>query len=54
MFRKYEDSERFLSEHPELACEETANYLVLWCIDLAVEEVSIQYLHDLVMALLMQ
>ncbi|KAF6034503.1 CDC37 [Bugula neritina] len=38
MFRKYEDSERFLSEHPELACEETANYLVLWCIDLAVEE----------------
>lgn len=39
MFRKYEDSERFLSEHPALACEETANYLVIWCIDLAVEEV---------------
>lgn len=40
MFKKYEDSERFLSDNPELTCEETANYLVLWCIDLAVEEVG--------------
>ncbi|XP_067950733.1 hsp90 co-chaperone Cdc37-like [Watersipora subatra] len=38
MLRKYEDSERYLSDNPELACEETANFLVLWCIDLAVEE----------------
>ncbi|XP_015915400.1 hsp90 co-chaperone Cdc37 [Parasteatoda tepidariorum] len=38
MFRKYDDSKNFLKEHPHLACEETANYLVLWCINLEVEE----------------
>ncbi|GIY19253.1 hsp90 co-chaperone Cdc37 [Caerostris extrusa] len=38
MFQKYEDSKNFLREHPHLACEETANYLVLWCISLEVEE----------------
>ena len=43
MIRKYDDSERFLSEHPTLVCEETANYLVLWCIDLAVEQVTSYY-----------
>ena len=39
MMQKYEDSQEYLSEHPHLACEETANYLVLWCIDLEIEEV---------------
>ncbi|KAG8180702.1 hypothetical protein JTE90_005799 [Oedothorax gibbosus] len=38
MFQKYDDSKNFLREHPHLACEETANYLVLWCISLEVEE----------------
>ncbi|CAL8078395.1 unnamed protein product [Orchesella dallaii] len=38
MFRKYEDSKRFLQEYPHLVCEDTANYLVIWCINLAVEE----------------
>ncbi|XP_052810465.1 hsp90 co-chaperone Cdc37-like isoform X2 [Mya arenaria] len=38
MFSKYDDSQEFLMSHPELACEETANYLVLWCIDLEIEE----------------
>ena len=41
MMKKYDDSERFLTEHPHLTCEETANYLVLWCIDLACEQVRI-------------
>lgn len=41
MFKKYDDSKNFLKEHPHLACEETANYLVIWCINLEVEEVSI-------------
>jgi len=36
MLRKYEDSKRFLMEHPYLACEDTANYLVIWCVELAV------------------
>lgn len=38
MLSKYEDTVKFYSEHPELVCEETANQLVLWCIDLAIEE----------------
>lgn len=38
MFKKYDDSKNFLREHPHLACEETANYLVIWCINLEVEE----------------
>jgi len=38
LLRKYDDSKVFLQEHPHLACEETANYLVLWCISLEVEE----------------
>ena len=39
MVRNYDDSQRFLEEHLELVCEETANYLVVWCIDLEIEEV---------------
>ncbi|XP_023212656.1 hsp90 co-chaperone Cdc37-like [Centruroides sculpturatus] len=38
MLRKYDDSKRFLQDHPFLACEETANYLVMWCINLEVEQ----------------
>nr|XP_018908231.1 PREDICTED: hsp90 co-chaperone Cdc37 [Bemisia tabaci] len=38
MLRKYDDSKRFLQQHPQLACEETANYLVIWCINLEMEE----------------
>lgn len=38
MLRKFDDSKRFLLEHPELVCEDTANYLVIWCINLEMEE----------------
>ncbi|KAF2347961.1 Cdc37 N-terminal domain [Trinorchestia longiramus] len=38
MFRHYDDSKRFMMEHPDLACEHTANYLVIWCINLQLEE----------------
>lgn len=38
MFRKFEDSKKFLMEHPHLASENTANYLVIWCINLAMDE----------------
>ena len=41
MLAKHEDTQKFYLEHPELVCEETANQLVVWCIDLAVEEVCI-------------
>ena len=39
MLHEYHDSEKFLLKKPHLASEETANYLVIWCIDLEVEEV---------------
>lgn len=38
MLRKYDDSKRFLMEHNQLVCEDTANYLVIWCIELEIEE----------------
>lgn len=38
MLRKYDDSKQFLSENSHLACEDTANYLVIWCIQLEMEE----------------
>ncbi|XP_064603305.1 hsp90 co-chaperone Cdc37-like [Liolophura sinensis] len=38
MFKRYEDSQAFLLEKKHLVCEETANYLVVWCIDLEIEE----------------
>ena len=41
MLKHYEDSKRYLSENPGLVCEDTANYLVVWCIDLEIEEVII-------------
>ncbi|XP_011863778.1 PREDICTED: hsp90 co-chaperone Cdc37 [Vollenhovia emeryi] len=38
MLRKYEDSRKFLQEHLYLVCENAANYLVVWCINLEMEE----------------
>ena len=43
MLRKYDDSQEYLLEHPHLTCEETANYLVIWCINLEVEEVRLLF-----------
>jgi len=38
MLQKPADSRRFLQQHPHLVCDKSANYLVIWCIDLEVEE----------------
>ncbi|XDB52544.1 hypothetical protein AB1E18_006083 [Capra hircus] len=38
MLRRWDDSQKYLSDNVHLVCEETANYLVIWCIDLEVEE----------------
>eukprot|EP00057_Strongylocentrotus_purpuratus_P033561 XP_791877.4 PREDICTED: hsp90 co-chaperone Cdc37 isoform X1 [Strongylocentrotus purpuratus] len=38
MYKKYPDAQQFLVDHPNLVCEETANYLAIWCINLEVEE----------------
>lgn len=43
MLRRYDDSKTFLQEHSHLVCENTANYLVIWCINLEMEEVIIIY-----------
>lgn len=40
MLRRWDDSQKYLSDNPHLVCEETANYLVIMCIDLEVEEKS--------------
>merc|ERR1719430_2429172 len=41
MLQKFEDSKKFLMDGlTHLACDETANYLVIWCLDLEMEEKS--------------
>ena len=35
---KFDDSKAFMLENPDLACDETANYLVIQCINLAMED----------------
>lgn len=41
MMKKFDDSKKFLMDgRTHLACEETANYLVIWCINLEMEEKS--------------
>ncbi|XP_019937707.2 hsp90 co-chaperone Cdc37-like 1 [Paralichthys olivaceus] len=37
MLRRWDDSQRFLADMPQLICEETANYLILWCMRLQQE-----------------
>uniref|UniRef100_A0A3Q3XLR4 Hsp90 co-chaperone Cdc37-like 1 n=1 Tax=Mola mola TaxID=94237 RepID=A0A3Q3XLR4_MOLML len=37
MLRRWDDSQRFLTDMPQLICEETANYLILWCMKLQQE-----------------
>ncbi|CAG0882984.1 unnamed protein product [Darwinula stevensoni] len=36
--QKFEDSKRYLQDRLHLVCEDTANYLVFWCINLEMEE----------------
>jgi len=38
MLKKPEDSKKYLQNHPHLVCEKAANFLVVWCVDLEVEE----------------
>ncbi|ELW63076.1 Hsp90 co-chaperone Cdc37-like 1 [Tupaia chinensis] len=38
MLNRWDDSQRFLSDHPYLVCEETAKYLILWCFHLEAEQ----------------
>ena len=38
MLRKYDDSERFLIDHPDMVCDELASWLTLYCLDLEMEE----------------
>uniref|UniRef100_A0A182K0E8 Hsp90 co-chaperone Cdc37 n=1 Tax=Anopheles christyi TaxID=43041 RepID=A0A182K0E8_9DIPT len=38
MLRKYDDSKKFLQDKHHLVCEDTPNYLVIWCIELEMQE----------------
>lgn len=38
MLRRFDDSKKFLIEHNLLVHEDTANYLVIWCINLQMED----------------
>uniref|UniRef100_UPI00398F588E hsp90 co-chaperone Cdc37-like 1 n=1 Tax=Pristiophorus japonicus TaxID=55135 RepID=UPI00398F588E len=38
MLNRWVDSQRYLSDHPDLICQETANYLIQWCFHLKEEE----------------
>ncbi|XP_063066809.1 hsp90 co-chaperone Cdc37-like 1 isoform X2 [Engraulis encrasicolus] len=40
MLRRWDDSQRFLSQNPHLICEAAANYLILWCFRLQQEQKS--------------
>lgn len=37
MLKKCDDSKKFLQDHPHLVRENTANYLVVWCINLEMD-----------------
>ncbi|XP_008322759.1 hsp90 co-chaperone Cdc37-like 1 isoform X2 [Cynoglossus semilaevis] len=37
MLRRWDDSQRFLADMPQLICEETGSYLILWCMKLQQE-----------------
>lgn len=38
MLSRWDDCKKFLLENHNLCCEETANYLTLWCLNLEIEE----------------
>lgn len=38
MLSKFDDCKQFLTENPHLCCEDTANYLAWWCLNLEMEE----------------
>ena len=38
-YSNWDDSKEYLLANPHLACEDTANYLTYWCVNLQMEEV---------------
>ena len=40
MEANWDATKSYLTEYPVLLCEEAANFLALWCIDLELEEVK--------------
>ncbi|RWS14682.1 hsp90 co-chaperone Cdc37-like protein [Dinothrombium tinctorium] len=38
LLSKWDDCKQYLLENPHLCCEDTANYLALWCLNLEIEE----------------
>jgi cell division cycle protein 37 len=48
MLRRYDDSKAYLQENLDLVCENTANYLVIWCINLEMDEVINLFTHTII------
>ena len=40
-YSNWDDSKEYLLSNPHLACEDTANYLTYWCVNLQMEEVCL-------------
>uniref|UniRef100_A0A182N5Z2 Hsp90 co-chaperone Cdc37 n=1 Tax=Anopheles dirus TaxID=7168 RepID=A0A182N5Z2_9DIPT len=38
MLRKFDDSKKYLQDNHHLVCEDTPNYLVIWCIELEMQD----------------
>lgn len=38
MMAKWDDCKKILVENPQLTCDDTANYLAIWCLNLEMEE----------------
>ncbi|KAG9510844.1 Hsp90 co-chaperone Cdc37, partial [Fragariocoptes setiger] len=54
MLSKWDECKKFLMEEPSLCCEETANYLTIWCLNLEIEEKSSLMEHVAKQAIAMQ
>lgn len=38
-FSEWEASKQYMLDNPHLACEDTANYLTYWCVNLEMDDV---------------
>ena len=45
MLSRWDDCKQYLLENPDLCCEETANYLAIWCLNLQMDEKTDLMMH---------
>lgn len=54
LLSKWDDCRKFLLDYPDLCCEETSNYLTVWCLNLEIEEKTSLMEHVAKQAIAMQ